>query len=91
VSGMSALTNTGRLVLIMSRQLDARFQFFAPVEGASVIYLQTSAGWQKLPPETGESKSLVRMYVPEGKHNVTGFEFDSGNGPPWHQEPRYSW
>ena len=91
VSGMSALTNTGRLVLIMSRQLDAPFQFFAPVEGASVIYLQTSAGWQKLLPEAGESKSRVRMYVPDGKPNTTGFEFDSGDGSPWHQEPRYLW
>jgi hypothetical protein len=92
VSGMSSLTNTGRIVLIMSRQLDAPFQFFAPVENADVIYLQTSAGWQKLPPDAAESKSLVRLYIPEGKPNVTGFEFDSGNGPPWHEDPpRFLW
>jgi hypothetical protein len=91
VSGMSALTNTGRIVLIMSRQLDAPFQFFVPVEGANVTYLQTSAGWQKLPPETAESKSVVRLYIPEGKPNVTGFEFDSGNGPPWQEETRFLW
>ena len=91
VSGMSALTNTGRIVLIMSRQLDAPFQCFAPVENADVIYLQTSAGWQKLPPETAESKFLVRLYIPEGNPKVTGFEFDSGSGPPWRQEPRFSW
>ena len=92
VSGMSSLTNTGRIVLIMSRQLDAPFQFFAPVENADVIYIQTSAGWQKLPPDAAESKSLVRLYIPEGKPNVTGFEFDSGNGPPWHEDPpRFLW
>jgi hypothetical protein len=91
VAGMSALTNTGRIVLIMSRQLDAPFQCFAPVENADVIYLQTSAGWQKLPPETAESKFLVRLYIPEGNPKVTGFEFDSGSGPPWRQELRFSW
>jgi hypothetical protein len=92
VSGMSSLTNTGRIVLIMSRQLDAPFQFFAPVENADVIYLQTSAGWQKLPPDAAESKSLVRLYIPEEKPNATGFEFDSGNGPPWHEDPpRFLW
>jgi len=90
-SGMSALTNTGRIVLIMSRQLDVPFQCFAPVEGADVTYLQTSAGWQKLPPEAAESKSVVRLYIPEGKPNVTGFEFDGGNGPPWHDELRFLW
>ena len=91
VLGMSALTNTGRIVLIMSRQLDAPFQFFVPAEGADVTYIQTSAGWQKLPPEAAESKSVVRLYIPEGKQNVTGFEFDSGNGPPWHDEMRFLW
>jgi hypothetical protein len=91
VSGMSALTNTGRIVLIMSRQLDAPFQCFAPVENADVIYLQTSAGWQKLPPETAESKYLVRLYIPDGEPKVTGFEFDSGSGTPWRLEPRFSW
>ncbi len=91
VLGMSALTNTGRIVLIMSRQLDAPFQFFVPSEGADVTYLQTGAGWQKLPPEAAESKSVVRLYIPEGKPNVTGFEFDGGNGPPWHDELRFLW
>jgi hypothetical protein len=91
VSGMSALTNTGRIVLIMCRQLDAPFQFFAPVENADVIYLQTSAGWQKLPPETAESKYLVRLYIPDGEPKITGFEFDSGSGTPWREEPRFSW
>jgi hypothetical protein len=91
VLGMSALPNTGRIVLIMSRQLDAPFQFFVPVEGADVTYLQTSAGWQTLPPEAAESKSVVRLYIPEGKPNVTGFEFDGGNGPPWRDELRFLW
>jgi hypothetical protein len=91
VLGMSALTNSGRIVLIMSGQLDAPFQFFVPVEGADVTYIQTSAGWQKLPPEAAESKSVVRLYIPEGMPNVTGFEFDSGNGPPWHDELRFLW
>ena len=91
VSGMSALTNTGRIVLIMSRQLDAPFQCFAPVENADVVYLQTSAGWQKLPPETPDSKIPVRLYIPEGKPKVTGFAFDNGSNPPWREEPRFSW
>jgi hypothetical protein len=91
VAGMSALTNTGRIVLIMSRQLDASFQCFAPVENTDVIYLQRSAGWQKLPPETAESNFLVRLYIPEGNPKVTGFEFDNGSGTPWRQEPRFSW
>jgi hypothetical protein len=91
VSGMSALTNTGRVVLIMSRQIDAPFQFFAPAENADVIYLQTNDGWQKLPPETAESKSLVRLYIPEGNPKVTGFEFDSGSGAAWRREPLFSW
>lgn len=91
VSGMSVLTNTGRIVLIMSRQLDAPVQFFAPVENADVIYLQTGAGWQKLPPETAESKSVVRLYIPEGKPKVTGVEFDSGSGALWRDELRFFW
>jgi hypothetical protein len=91
VSGMSALTNSGRIVLIMSRQLDAPFQCFAPVENADVIYLQTSAGWQKLPHETPDSKIPVRLYIPEGKPKVTGFAFDNGSNPPWREEPRFSW
>jgi hypothetical protein len=91
VLGMSALTNTGRIVLIMSRQLDAPFQFFAPSENGDVIYLQTDGGWQKLQPETAESKTLVRLYIPEGKPKVTGCEFDSDSGTHWRDELRFFW
>jgi hypothetical protein len=91
VSGMSALINAGRLTLIMSQQVDAPFQFRAPVEGSSVTYLQTSGGWRKIPPEAGESQWVVRLYVPEGKPSVTGFELDNGKDAPSDDETRYLW
>jgi hypothetical protein len=58
---------------------------------ASTLKFPISAGWQKLLPEIAESKFLMRLYLPEGKPKVTGFEFDSGSGPFWRQEPRFSW
>ena len=47
-----------------------------------MIYLQTPAGWRKLPPDAGESDQPIRLYVPKGKPNQTGM-----NG--W--EPAFSW
>ena len=91
VLGSSSLLDAGRLVVIMSQQIDAPFQFVTPAEGTKVVYIQSPGGWRKLPPEAGESKTRVRMYVPEGKSNVTGFELDTGTSPPWHDETRYIW
>jgi len=91
VLGMSAVINAGRLTLILSRQIDAPFQFLAPAEGSDVIYLQGSDGWRKIPPDTGESKCVVRLYVPKGKPTVTGFELDNGKDAPGDDETRYLW
>jgi hypothetical protein len=91
ILGSTFTINTGRLVIVMSQQVDAPFQFFLPAEGAQVIYLQTSDSWRKLPPEAGESRCQVRMYVPQGKPHVTGYAQDCGDGPPGSDETRYLW
>ena len=89
--GGESLREGGRLVLILSQQIDAPFQFLVPAEGVNVIYLQGPDGWRKMPPNAGESKSLVRVYVPDGKPNITGFEWDSGTSLVWHEEQYYRW
>lgn len=91
VLGNTNVANAGRVVIILSRQIEAPFQFFAPAEGSDVIYIQTSDGWRKLPPEAGESKSLVRFYIPAGKPNITGVEFDTAEGYTGRDETRYVW
>jgi hypothetical protein len=91
VIGSRSLSESGRLVLILSQQIDAPFQFLAPALGANVIYLQGSDGWRKMPPNAGEAKSVVRAYVPDGKPSITGFEFDSGTSFVDHDETRYLW
>lgn len=91
VLGMAALINAGRLTLILSQQIDAQFQFLTPAEGSDIIYLQTSHGWRKIPPEAGESKCVVRLYVPKGKPTVTGFDLDNGKDAPGDDETRYLW
>lgn len=91
VLGNTNVANAGRLVIILSRQVEAPFQFFTPAEGSDVIYIQTFDGWRKLPPEAGESKSLVRLYIPAGKSNTTGVEFDTADGYSGRDETRYLW
>jgi len=71
-----------RAVIIMYHQLDAPFSFLGPGQHTDVIYLQTPQGWQKLPPDAGESGQTIRLYVPDGKPTVTGM-----NG----YEPAMSW
>ena len=71
-----------RAIIIMYQQLDAPFSFLGPGQHTDVIYLQTPQGWQKLPPDAGESGHAIRLYVPDGQPNLTGM-----NG--W--EPAMSW
>ena len=91
VLGSAPLNDTGRLVLIMSRQLAQDFQFASPAENAQVIYFQGAEGWRKLPAEAGEAKSSVRIYVPEQRPNVTGFDIKYENGRDYRDETRYLW
>lgn len=91
VLGNSNVANAGRLVIILSQQIEAPFQFLTPAEGSDVIYIQTPDGWRKLPLDAGESKSLIRFYIPAGKPNITGVEFDTADGYSGRDETRYLW
>ena len=91
VLGSAPLNDTGRLVLIMSQQIAQDFQFATPAENAQVIYIQGAEGWRKLPPEAREAKSTVRMYVPEQRPDVTGFEIKYENGRDYRDETCYLW
>lgn len=90
LGGGSSSRHLGRLVLIMSQQLDSPFEFDEPGD-ANVIYVQTAEGWRKLPPDAGESKTHVRLYIPEGKPNITGIEVDTEDGHKYKDETRYQW
>jgi len=90
LGGVTSSVHRGRLVLIMSQQLDSPFEFAEPGD-ANVIYVQTAEGWRKLPPDAGESKTHVRLYVPEGKPNVTGIEVDTEDSHRYQDETRYQW
>lgn len=90
LGGSTASSHIGRLVLIISHQIDAPFEFAAPGD-ADVIYLQTAEGWQKLPADAGESSTRIRLYVPDDKADVTGVDFDRHDGHTYRDETRYRW
>lgn len=66
----------------MSQQLQQPFQFRFPAERQSVLYLQTPAGWRKLPPEAGDSGTSIRLYVSPEDPRQTVYEIDRGDGHP---------
>jgi hypothetical protein len=90
IGGATSSNHVGRLVLIMSQPLDAPFAFFGP-GSSDVIYLQTSSGWRKLPPDADESTTRVRVYTADQKPLVTGIEIDRGDAHLYRDETRYRW
>jgi hypothetical protein len=91
VTGSAPLSNSGRLIIILSQQISEPFQFATPAENAHVIYLQTANGWRKLPPEAGEAKLSVRMYIPEAQPNATGYELNAENNHTYRNDFQFVW
>lgn len=91
VTGSAPLSNSGRLVIILSQPISQAFKFATPAETAHVIYLQTPDGWRKLPPDAGEAKLSVRMYIPDAQPNATGYELNAENGHTYRNDFQFVW
>lgn len=91
VTGSAPLHNSGRLVIILSQQISEPFKFATPAENAHVIYLQTADGWHKFPPDAGEAKLSVRMYIPDAQPNATGYELNAENGHTYRNDFQFVW